>query len=309
MNKAIKAIARRIAPWAAGLLLAGCGTLPDAGKLADASVQLRSAVGATGAVVATELRLSGRADTATQFAARWTPAEQASAALVEYAGSLAAIVRSGEQGGESVRKVAAAGMQLMQTVGTVLPPAAAAGAVIDLAAYLRQQVTIAEASRSLEDALVRMQPVVDAIGERMARQLDDAYVVLRSANFDMDKDLREKAQAETGYRRRLAAERTRLFDKDPLTAADEQRLEQLDRLEKIVEARLEPTQKLLDANRLRLRNSAMLVDGAKQAVGDWTLAHRQLLVAVREKRAVDPLALVQSVQELRELVRKAKEAS
>ncbi|MBC7781633.1 MAG: hypothetical protein H7125_16185, partial [Proteobacteria bacterium] len=73
------------------LTLCGCGTLPDARKLADASAQLSSAVAASGAGVAAELDGAGQVERAAELRKAWQVPEHSSAALARYADALASI--------------------------------------------------------------------------------------------------------------------------------------------------------------------------------------------------------------------------
>jgi hypothetical protein len=289
-------------------LLAGCGSVPDAGRLVDASVQLHSAIGASGSAVATELRAARRDETAQQFAVAWTHTERSVAGLVQYAEALGGIVRAGREGGESVQRVAAAGSELAAAVGLGLPAAGLATAV-DIGAQVYQQIALARAAQSLEASLARMQPAVDRMAELIVGQLDDAAVILAAASRLEAVNLRREFADDTGFRDALQRERRAQYAPGPLTPAAAERLQQIDRAERIVAARLEPMERRLAAGERRLRQSMQLIGAAQQAVRDWAGAHRQLQRAVSESRTLDPVALLHSVEELRVLVRKAREVT
>ncbi len=287
-------------------LLAGCSSVPDAGRLVDASVQLHSAIGASGSAVATELRAARRDETAQKFAAAWTHTERSVAGLVQYAEALGSIAQAGREGGESVQRVAAAGSELAAAVGLGLPAAGFAAAV-DVGAVVYRQIALVRAAQSLDESLERMQPAVDRIAELIVGQLEDAAVILAAASQLEAVNLRREFADDTGYRDALQRERRALYAPGPLTPATAERLEQIDRAERIVAARLQPMEHQLAAGARRLRQSTQLI--AQQAVRDWAGAHRQLRRAVSESRTLDPAALLHSVDELRVLVRKVREVT
>jgi hypothetical protein len=84
------------------------------------------------------------------------------------------------------------------------------------------------------------------------------------------------------------------------------RLLQIDKIERTVTAKLEPMEADRKASAVRMRNALQLIAATRQAVIDWAGAHRQMLTAVRGGVSVDPQALVQSVVEVRELIRKVR---
>ncbi len=80
--------------------LGGCASLPEVSPFVEATVQLRSAMVASGIAVGTELRLTPGAEAkADELARLWEVRVHSADALVNYSDSLAAIVRSGREGG------------------------------------------------------------------------------------------------------------------------------------------------------------------------------------------------------------------
>ena len=132
--------------WATFVLFAltGCGSLPDASKLASASVQLRSAVAASGSAVESELKIADRGGKAEEFAAKWEQTDRSCAALARYAEALGGIVKAGKESGAAAQQLADAGLELASGVGLPLP--AAAGPAIKLATTVYQQIARACAS-------------------------------------------------------------------------------------------------------------------------------------------------------------------
>lgn len=301
------AVARLSTVCAAAMVVLACGALPDAGKLTDASIQLRSAVVATGSAVETELKVANRGDTAGEFAKAWRTVDQSCTALVGYAEALGGIVQAGKDSADAARKLGDAGQNLAMGLGLTTTPVVKE--LIPLAASVYGQIAQARAARSLEESLVRMQPAVDEMAGLVASQLSLAQDILVAANLRNGLLARTAYQKDEGYMRTLQSQREVLYQKGALTASTGQQLEQIDRAERIVRTRLDSRDQLLAAGEQRLRQNTQLIDSAKRAVLDWADAHRQLQVAVRDSRSVDPKALAASIEELRTLVIKVREAS
>lgn len=296
----------QVAAALAMLAAAGCSTLPDARGLAVSSAQLGSAVAAGGAMAAAELEAAGQADRAADLRKAWQVPERSVAALARYADALAEVSAAGRDGAASVQRIADAGAALAAGVGLVLPASAAAATGLDVALTVYRQIAAVRAAGALREALERMQPVVERTTETVAAQLDDLSVVLTAANRSAAVRLRAEHADETGYLLALRRERVALYARLPLAAADAERLLQIDRVERTVIARLAPMNATLRDSEARLRDSLALVAATRQALADWALAHRQLLHAARAGAGSDPVALVQSVSELRELVQRAR---
>ncbi|MBC7779263.1 MAG: hypothetical protein H7125_04085 [Proteobacteria bacterium] len=205
-----------------------------------------------------------------------------------------------------MRRVADAGAELVAGVGIVLPATSAIAAGLDLGAQIYRQLAAVRAARALDESLERMQPVVDRVTELIAAQLDEARVILVAATRIGEVKLRSQFADETGYLLALRKERVALYALTPLTSANVERLLQIERVERAVLARLAPMNTELRAGNLRLQSALQLTASTRQALADWSLAHRQLLASVRDGTPLDPQALTQSVIELRELVQRLR---
>jgi hypothetical protein len=236
----------------------------------------------------------------------WAVTDRSAVAISLYSDALASIVKSGREGGDTVRRLAEAGTQLATGVGLALPAAGTVATGIDVAAFVYQQIAAARAAASLEQALERMQPAVDRIAEVIGRQLDDAQAILVNGNKISETRLRAQFADETGYLIALRKERLALYQVTPLTTANAERLLQIENVERTVNAKLEPMETERKAAAARLKTALQLIAATRQALFDWAGTHRQMLAAVRDGAAVDPQALVQSVVEVRELVRKVR---
>jgi len=298
----------------AGLLgtsLAGCASLPEAqiGPFVDTSIELHSAVAASGSAVTFELRqMQGGETQAERFAKLWPVRVQATEALVQYATSLKAIVDSGQQGQAAARGVANGLTALSRDVGITLPAAGVAGVATDTAAFVYGQIAAVRASRTLAEALKNAQPVVDRITVLMAQDLEKAGELLKAANADVSAELEIARQVEIGFRNELLAERKGLYARglQGLGNADKARLKEIDALIASTESWYGPLQAQLEQIQTRLVTGERLIAATAQATLAWSATHRQLLAAVEEKRPVNPVALASAITEVQDLIRRIR---
>jgi hypothetical protein len=290
------------------VLAGGCAPLPNVDPFVDASSQLRSAIITSGAAVEAELAQAWEDEAyAAKLSSLWKLRVQAADGLVRYAESLAEIVRSGRKGAETARMLADSAAALSKDVGVVLPPASTVSTVTDTAAFIYGHIAAARASRSLEQALVSVQPAVDQLTAVMARDLKDVDTLLRAAYQQEMNELTSRYNVEAGYLHDLNKEQNAIYQKAPRTREDEKRLLEIDQLVEATKAWRLPMEAEKQQAARRLNAGRLLIAGARQGLASWALAHQQLIVAVREKTTVDVIALVEATQEMRELVRRIRE--
>lgn len=289
----------------AAALVQGCGSLPDTGSFVDASVQLRSALASSGAVVAGELDRAKQKDEARKLRDLWGRVNGAADAMAAYSESVGGIVSAGKAGSESVRQIADAGAKLASAVNVVLGPSVQGAARLVGEAY--NKIAEARAAKALDEALQNMQPAVERVSELVVLQLDDLHVILVNSSALVTDAIEDPYSKEISYLNQLRDERRELYARRPFSAATSQQLQQLDAAERTIRAKLEPMEKQKGAAEERLKTGRALIATARQAVMDWSSTHHQLLGAARAGRNVDPRALLQTITELRELLRKARE--
>jgi len=302
----------------AGLLalVAGCATLPDVAPYRDATVQLRSAVLASGNAVGTELNgaalaLDGKERTTLEESARtfsenWKVRVESADALVAYAQALAEIAKAGKEGGDTARSLAGALTQLAGGVGIALPPAGAVATLTDTAAFVYAQVAAVRASRSLEEALVTAQPAVNEIAAKLGKDLDASLNLVQAANELQRNALASKYNDEIAFIASLDRERRKLYGQGRLTRDEEKRLKEIGDLYESTRSWREPMQAAFAQLGKRNEMERNVIVATKAAVFEWAAAHRGLAVAVRDGRAVNVEGLVQATLEARELVRRLR---
>jgi hypothetical protein len=297
-------------------LAAGCASLPDASPYLDATLQLRSAVAATGTAVATELDAAAAASTgddraalerhAKTFGEEWLARVEAADAMVAYAQSLADLSRAGNEGADAARSLAGALTQLAGGVGLALPAAGAMTPATDAAAFVYAQVAAVRASRSLEEALVAAQPAVNQIAALVGKDLDASLRIVRAAHGVQRLALASTYADETAYLRALDSERRALYAKGRLTREDEKRLREIGEMYDATRAWREPMVAAFAALDRREATERELIAATKVALSEWAAAHRALAAAVRDGRTLRADALVQATLEARELLRRLR---
>jgi len=284
----------------------------------DATVQLRSTLLAGGGAVQAGLEAAAAgyeadSDTALtirkqadRFTEAWRARVEGADALVAYADAVADIARAGGEGAASARSLADALTRLALGVGIALPPSDSVAAVTDAAAFVYGHIAATRAAPSLQQALQSAQPAVDRVSVLLARDLQATLVILRSAHELQRTALTQRHNEEMGYLKALESERNRLYARDSMGAEDEARLLRIAELIEATRAWREPLQTVQAAMDEDLRLRVTLIETTRTAVAEWAAAHRNLVAALRDKRAVNVEALVQATLEARELVRRLK---
>jgi len=302
----------------AGLVavLAGCATLPDVAPYRDATVQLRSAVLASGNAVGAELRNAALAveekdranleKSAKTFSENWQVRVESADALVVYAQALAEITKAGKEGGDTARSLAAALEQLAGGVGIALPPAGAVATLTDTAAFVYAQVAAVKASRSLEDALVAAQPAVNEIAAKLGKDLDASLALVEAAYLLQRLALDDKYGQEKSFLKALERERRKLYGQGQLSREDEKRLKEIGELYDSSKSWREPMQAAFAQLEKRHEVEREVIVATKAAVAEWAAAHRGLAFAVRDRRTINVEGLIQATLEARELVRRLR---
>ena len=292
------------------VILVGCASLPEVGPFVDATVELRSAVVASGSTVVAELRLMPDGDVlASRLAQEWATRAQAVDALVIYAESLRTIIKAGQQGRQAARALADSVTGLAQGVGVVVPAAGALPVAVDAATFVYSHIALIRASNSLEEALVNAQPAVKRIAMILAQDLRAVDAILQTANVDIQQRMLITHQVEWKFRDDLLAEQQTLYKKarSERTAADEARLLAIDQLLTSTKVWHDPLQSKVAQTEQRLRVGRHLIDAAIQITEQWAAGHEQLVFAVRDRRTINPQALVQAAVDIRDLIKRIRE--
>jgi hypothetical protein len=308
---------RRVLGVAIVLHTGACAQLPDLAPFARATGEMAGAVRAAGPAVVSEVRLlEGGDEIASRLERSWEARAAALDVVAHYADSLASTVGSSRGNGEAAAAVARSIGELAGAAGAPVPPSAL-GAASDAARFIWAQVQLAAGARSLVEALAAAQPVVDRVAETLDADSTGLATIVRAA-IENERTALESGPAydaavEAGdaLERFRRVEVGRLIDAAASAGADGPTAESMDRLARIDAliasnnaqlAPFEARRRELDA---RGRELGRLVSAAGESVRRWAVAHRDLIAAMREHRAVDADSLLAAALEIRDLVKRA----
>lgn len=298
------------------LTVSGCGTLPDAKPFADASQTLATSVAAAGRAVADSLGEAGalsESDDAAykarsdRFSAAWGERVAATRAVAAYSESISDLISAGQEGGETAKKV---GDALSGLTGALNIPLAApaVGVVGDIARFLADRIATVRASDGLETALMQAQPAVDRLAERIASEtdqplrtvLDNAYKNQRSQISSEYDPLRDQLKQFEMKRSTLASQALANTDVLPVLLQQDEALASL-------RTRLAERDRLLAEASMAYKSRLQLLNALSAATLTWAQAHRDLAVAVKQKRKVTVPELQATITELKSLAKKVSE--
>ncbi len=311
------------------LPLVACAQLPDLSGYGAATAEVQQSVATSGSAVATEIRNAAAVmegdpqrrmlDSADRFEAAWKINVTAMAAATDYAQSIEAIARSGNQGADSAAQVAAQVGGIASSLGIALGPAApAAELLVETIGFLNGQVSIIRAKKSLDESLAAAGPSVLKLRALMQRQVADARLAFNSALAEQARSLRESYAGEIGVSNVLRERETRALDSlkafagasppdDAGTAQARAELAAVAGLRGSVAAGLADYEAKRAAITARRTAGNALLDASDVAIATWGAAHARLVVALRTRQPVTLASLDAAVTEIRELTRKWRE--
>ena len=289
----------------------GCATLPDVSPFASASRQLAGAMKAGGSAVSEDLHATTGLETrAKQFDQAWAARNDVMRAVVAYSDGLVAIVRSTGEARDSARALADKVGALAQVAGVAQPGAGTAGAVAsDTAAFIWAQIALVRGAASLGEALTMAQPVIDRLTELITTDNRDLASIVRGAAIAQRTALDAAYNEPFGYAGTLARRRTMLRAKGygELSKDEIAELARIDELMVPANAQLQKREEQLLRIDRRERASLQLIAATRDAMERWAAAHRDVALAIQERKAVSVESLTDATIELRELVKRMRE--
>lgn len=312
---------RRLLSVAALLVVCGgCTQLPDVTPFATATADMAAAVRSAGPAVAAEVeRMDNGRTPAKKLSESWAARDAAMAAVVSYSDSLVSIVNAAHDKGEAVGTLATKLGGLATAAGLPLPGASAAmGIVTDAAKFVWTQIELARGAASLEEALAAAQPAVDRIAQKLRDDFQDLDVALRAAVESQRGALEGEPtyNVSVGTRDTIAEHKLALVQAlaeragpsgTALTDDDIAALERIDALASSNAAMLSPTEERLAELDTRARTIADLLSASSGAIERWSVAHRDLVSAVKARRSVDVDSLSSAAVEIRDLIKRVRE--
>lgn len=294
----------------AGALISGCTALPEIRPFVEASAQLRAGVVSSGSAAEEEVRrIKDGAALADKLAEEWAVRVKACDGLVRYADSLHAIALAGREGRQTAQSIADSVTALANAASIALPGAQVVGTVTDTAKFIYEQISLARAADSLESALFNAAPAVDEIAAKMVRDLKLLEKIVVGASETAQNAIDFKYSNVLGFRKQLNSARESAHAKVGTVPAVNliKELEDINKLMDTTRPLYNAFEKEV-AELTKRRNAAIvLVRASSDTVNQWAASHRQLVGAVRDRRAVNPQSLVDATSELRALVKRVRE--
>jgi hypothetical protein len=307
-------------------VVSACGTLPDAKPFADATSALSVSVKASGQAISDSLRDVSTAvpnDKSThetqikKFEAVWANRVKAMQGAVAYSDGIANLIAAANDSQETVNKVGDALAGLAGAAGIPLT-APVVGVALDIGGFIWQRVAIVRASNTLEEAVAAAQPGLDMIATHLTTESDNQLrAILQNSFKSTVTGIRSRYAEEDNFGAQLVQKRSALRGlvaqaPAPGTAAsklDAERLAQLQELDKVhapVAASLKERDQKIEDAAAAYRARLQLVNALSAATVIWATAHRDLAVAIREKRKVSVSELQETVVALRDIVKKVR---
>jgi hypothetical protein len=292
------------------VLATGCAALPDVSPFATASRQLAGAVKASGTAISEDLHATPDLEAkAKAFDNAWAVRNDLMRAVVAYSDSLVGIVKASGDSREAARSLAEKVGGLAQAVGVIQPGAGpAVDVAADTAAFVWAQIALARAAASLEEALKAAQPAIDRL------------TVIKSDSQDLVSIVRGLAEAQRtvldatyneaiGYRKDVAARRKTLRAKfsTGLTDAEAVELKRIDDFMAPPNAEVQKYDELKAKIDTREKANRQLIAATRDAIEQWASAHREVAIALQNRRPVSTESLTEAAIELRDLVKRTRE--
>jgi hypothetical protein len=291
------------------VLATGCTALPDVSPFATASRQLAGAVKASGTAISEDLHATPELEAkAKAFDSAWAVRNDLMRAVVAYSDSLVAIVKASGDSREAARSLADKVGGLAQAVGVVQPGSGPAVEVAaDTAAFVWAQIALAKAAGSLDEALKAAQPAIERL-TIIKSDSKDLVVVVRGLAEAQRAELGATYNEALGYRKDLAARRAKLRAKfGTLTDAEAADLKRIDEFMTPPNAEVQKYDELKAKIDTREKANLQLIAATRDAIEQWAAAHREVALALENRRPVSTESLTEAAVELRDLVKRIRE--
>jgi len=304
------------------LALTGCAALPDVTPFASGTRQLAAAVRASGDAAVTIVAQEHSTAKAGQLRDAWDARDKAMNAMVRYSDSLVAIAQGFSDAKANAANLGTSVEQLCMAAGLLVPGGGAApGIAIEIGTLITTQIAKAKAARSLAEALLEAQPVVDAVAAQLGRRLVQARAGKQPSNditdlvtiFDgVTSTIQTQRVAATQpttdfltvLAGRLAALQPAINAGTPAAVTEAMQLT-------AAAADAESTRASLDTpfiERLEhIQRARTLAESLAAAVDAWATAHADLAFAMAQRRPVSIESLTDSALEIRALVKRMQE--
>ncbi|HEX8877583.1 MAG TPA: hypothetical protein VF777_12605 [Phycisphaerales bacterium] len=335
----LKRVRRVLSLMAAAMLVApiGCTALPDVRPFATSSREFASAVKVAGRAISQDLRSDEElAEKAEEFDAAWAFRVKEMEGVTRHADGLVAIVQATQDARAKAQALGDSLATLAGTAGFVNPAAgAAADLVIRGASLVYAQIALVRGAASLEEAMVRAQPVIDAVCEKIIADSQDMEEIVASiallrrgtitsqgggkARYHLNQMEQYRDQARGSFWK--AQELVVKAEAALAGASDDARPGAMQRLHAARQEVAASRESLVAADQLvttalaeneaynaayaraveQGRAGQELIEAMRTGLSRWADAHRDVAQALRDRRPVSVESLTSVALEVREL--------
>jgi hypothetical protein len=311
----VKRVSSTIIVVLCALLLAACGTLPDGKPFADATGTWSGAVRSSGQAISDSFRDAASVEPKEKptydklikdFDDAWSARTKAAQGAVAYSNAISDLLAAGKEGAETANKVGDALQGLAAAAG--IPVAAPAfGVATEIAAFLWERIATVRASRQLEASVAEAQPAVDRIAEHMVDEANGQLKpLLENAYKNAVSSIRGKYSADGDFAVDFARKQSELRSaalNDPKKVSE---LQEFEKVHVTLLARLKERDQKVEEAASVYRTRLQLINALSTSTAAWAQAHRDLAVAIKEKRKVNAAELQETVAELKDLIKKVR---
>lgn len=303
--------------WLLFLLMTGCGTLPDARPFAGATSTLSASVKSSGQALSDSIRETSNLDPSNkaQYEAiihkiddTWAVRVKAAQGAVAYSDAIADLIGAGKESGETVKRVGDSLETLAASINTPLP-VLGVGVAADVARFLTDRIAIVRASKTLQEAIMQAQPAVDSIADQLANDTEKQLrPAVESAYKNAISSIKSRYEKEDNFARSFQAKREEVLE-TLITEANAQNIQKLqvyDHIQASVAATLIERDQQLRQATSTYKTRLQLINALSVATTTWAQTHRDLASAIKEKRKVNVTELLETMNDLKELIRKVR---
>lgn len=306
--------------------VSGCATPPNPTAFADASHSLAASVRAVGAEVHDQLEASAATkDDASLFERHWAARNNALKAASCYSQSLVKVFA------ESHASQPAALSRSLQTlaralgVGGKLDPVSATiietsswtgagqsvevgagvlAATADTIAFIQAQIALVHASRTLEEALIRAQPVIERMAALIISDTHDLEKIIRASAVRQRLALTDEFNDALAFSQSLDRRRDeiRRLSYSELRTSDLEELSRIDTLKASVAADLAPYSSSSASINQRESDALDAIRSTRGAIETWADAHRSLAQTASADQPPDTAQLIEAIAQLNTLI-------
>jgi len=291
----------------------GCASPPDPAAFATATRSLETSVRAVGASTREQLtKNEATQHIAIDFERHWSARNHAMRAAADYSQSLVkTFAEANATQPASLSKSLQTLAHSLGVGGTIDPATNGIGVWVgvlattaDTIAFVHAQIALVQASRSLDEAIARAQPVIERIAQLIVADTADLEKFVHASaalqRLDLAAEFNEPlAFAESVDRRRSEIRRVSYGNLSP---ADLEELTRIEGLKASIASDLAPYFSGLASIAERESDAITAIRSTRSAIESWAAVHQSLAQSTRDHQPLDIDRLTESIAKLQSLL-------